>query len=453
MTSRGLIRKMPKVVIIGAGVSGLSCAQRLSKYPNFDVVVIEASNRLGGRIKSVELEEYKADIGASWMHETRHNELFNLALKQKWPMKFTDINTVLATQNGALPATAGITPIMDELEAMIFEDYHQNDELFNEYSDTSVKSKPEGSLDTYIDDALQKMPLVSSEQKHMASLFFRQIEHFIGQTIQEIPASEGLTSSQRGRDVFMTGNGYTEVIDYILRNTNKSQVDYKLEEEVKKCIKRSDGKYLIQSSSEEYEADFVVCTIPLGALKNNRSEILQFDIPNSLHSAIEKTSLAYLGKVVLKFDAIFWDSSIDGVFAVNTETQEPVTVVMPSKDVPVLMLLIGPPLTLELEKKPELAYDRVKWVFDVIKSDNNKSIPRLRDIKVSDWSCNPNFMCSYSARSIGQNYSDMIQPFIDGVENFRFAGEHTVYDGSGCVHGAYESGLREADYIKSCLDN
>eukprot|EP00178_Gracilaria_changii_P004658 TRINITY_DN1757_c0_g1_i1.p1 TRINITY_DN1757_c0_g1~~TRINITY_DN1757_c0_g1_i1.p1 ORF type:complete len:1091 (-),score=161.14 TRINITY_DN1757_c0_g1_i1:1046-4318(-) len=41
----------PRVIIVGAGVAGLSCAQELaSSAPDVDVVVLEARNRVGGRI-------------------------------------------------------------------------------------------------------------------------------------------------------------------------------------------------------------------------------------------------------------------------------------------------------------------------------------------------------------------------------------------------------------------
>lgn len=43
---------MPRVAIIGGGISGLVCAYRLSQVPGMDVVLFEASGRLGGVISS-----------------------------------------------------------------------------------------------------------------------------------------------------------------------------------------------------------------------------------------------------------------------------------------------------------------------------------------------------------------------------------------------------------------
>ena len=42
----------PKVVVIGAGAAGLVAASRLRSY-GFDVTVLEASDRMGGRVHSL----------------------------------------------------------------------------------------------------------------------------------------------------------------------------------------------------------------------------------------------------------------------------------------------------------------------------------------------------------------------------------------------------------------
>ena len=44
-----------RIIVIGAGISGLAAAAQLYKSGFSNVVVLEASNRLGGRISSVEL--------------------------------------------------------------------------------------------------------------------------------------------------------------------------------------------------------------------------------------------------------------------------------------------------------------------------------------------------------------------------------------------------------------
>lgn len=56
---------MSNVVVIGAGIAGLACAQRLhSTRPDLDVTVLEASGRVGGKIHTVEFAGFQVDLGA-----------------------------------------------------------------------------------------------------------------------------------------------------------------------------------------------------------------------------------------------------------------------------------------------------------------------------------------------------------------------------------------------------
>ena len=52
----------PKVIVIGAGLAGLSCAYRLQQR-GVDVEVYEARNRVGGRVFTVNVEGNPAEIG------------------------------------------------------------------------------------------------------------------------------------------------------------------------------------------------------------------------------------------------------------------------------------------------------------------------------------------------------------------------------------------------------
>ena len=57
-----------KVIIIGAGASGLAAAKVLEKN-NIEYIVLEATNRFGGRLKKdTTLADFPIDIGAEWLH-------------------------------------------------------------------------------------------------------------------------------------------------------------------------------------------------------------------------------------------------------------------------------------------------------------------------------------------------------------------------------------------------
>ena len=59
------------VLIVGAGISGLTAADVLHKVSNFITCeILEARDRIGGRIYTAKLgsEELPCDLGASWIH-------------------------------------------------------------------------------------------------------------------------------------------------------------------------------------------------------------------------------------------------------------------------------------------------------------------------------------------------------------------------------------------------
>jgi hypothetical protein len=82
-----LNKQSPKtVIVVGAGLSGLAAANQLSKF-GFKVTVLEARDRVGGRIHTVPLsslvpgaqnESFGVDLGGAWIHGCDGNPLIKL---------------------------------------------------------------------------------------------------------------------------------------------------------------------------------------------------------------------------------------------------------------------------------------------------------------------------------------------------------------------------------------
>src|SRR5262245_8912313 len=61
-------RRPSRVLVVGAGVAGLAAARAL-RDQHVDVVVLEARDRIGGRIWTID----EIDLGAHWIHGTEGN--------------------------------------------------------------------------------------------------------------------------------------------------------------------------------------------------------------------------------------------------------------------------------------------------------------------------------------------------------------------------------------------
>ena len=67
-----------EVIVIGAGMAGLEAASVL-KANNVDVMILEARDRVGGRLQTATMDGAYIDLGASWLHDIKNNVLVDLA--------------------------------------------------------------------------------------------------------------------------------------------------------------------------------------------------------------------------------------------------------------------------------------------------------------------------------------------------------------------------------------
>jgi len=71
----------PHVGVIGAGLAGLRSADLLLQH-GFRVTILEARDRVGGRLHQVKLSNgHLIDIGPNWIHGTEENSIMDLALE------------------------------------------------------------------------------------------------------------------------------------------------------------------------------------------------------------------------------------------------------------------------------------------------------------------------------------------------------------------------------------
>lgn len=77
------------IIVIGAGISGLAAAKKL-KEKGFNVIVLEAQDKVGGRLRTNRTLGVAFDEGASWIHGTTRNPITTLAQQAGMNTAFTD---------------------------------------------------------------------------------------------------------------------------------------------------------------------------------------------------------------------------------------------------------------------------------------------------------------------------------------------------------------------------
>jgi protoporphyrinogen oxidase len=75
------------VVIVGGGAAGLYAAEVLSKNTDLSVVVLEAEDRFGGRIHTVQRDGGFIELGAQWIHGKDENPLWKYVVENQVPVE------------------------------------------------------------------------------------------------------------------------------------------------------------------------------------------------------------------------------------------------------------------------------------------------------------------------------------------------------------------------------
>ncbi|GLJ23970.1 hypothetical protein SUGI_0455660 [Cryptomeria japonica] len=122
------IATKPRIAIVGAGMAGLSAANRLIEACRtsdgstpFDLVVVEASNRAGGRILSAEFHGENVESGATWIHGIEGSPIYAIAKQigamsdKSKPWEFMDglpLATPAIAEGGSIVPPTVVAPMV-----------------------------------------------------------------------------------------------------------------------------------------------------------------------------------------------------------------------------------------------------------------------------------------------------------------------------------------------------
>lgn len=104
-----------RILIVGAGASGLAAAARLYEHGLTNLLILEATDRIGGRVHTVPFGENVIDLGAQWCHGEKNNAVYELA----GPLGLLE-SSVVASGNVLIKNSGEIVPqeVTDRLMAV-----------------------------------------------------------------------------------------------------------------------------------------------------------------------------------------------------------------------------------------------------------------------------------------------------------------------------------------------
>ncbi len=410
-------RPREHVVVVGAGIAGLAAARQLTDG-GMAVTVLEARERIGGRIWTDSSLGVPIDLGAAWIHGTVGNPLVGLAATAEAPTVETDWDNVVVFDThhevGAARREAAAR------------DWQQ---VLREVEARTEDARPDASLSGALTELTDpRDPLIAW---HIATDIAADYAADPGELSLRWFGSEGQFD---GPDMILP-LGYEQLIRELAAG-----LTIRTGTEVTHIADDGSGVRL-DTTRAVMTADRVIVTVPLGVLK---AGTIGFDPPLAAtkRAAIARLGFGVLNKVVLAFTDPFWPRSPDVLGLAGADQPVPVLVNGETFGAgPVLIGLRGGSAARGREALSDNAcIEELRAALDA---------PAPRAAMVTRWASDPYARGSYSFLAVGSSPEDQRALAEPATGRILFAGEATDAEHFATVHGAYRSGLREAHRILS----
>ena len=155
-----MVVKKPRIVIIGAGMAGLTAANKLhtvtASKDLFELCVVEAGTRIGGRINTSEFGGDRIEMGATWIHGIGGSPLHKIAQQthslesdQPWECMDGNLDDPITIAEGGFhldpsivhPITRLFKNLMDHAQGKKLTEDTARGELHSYYKLANIASK------------------------------------------------------------------------------------------------------------------------------------------------------------------------------------------------------------------------------------------------------------------------------------------------------------------------
>ena len=436
-----------RVIIIGAGFAGLTAANALTNA-GVDCVVLEARDRMGGRILTADVGGSAIDLGASWIHGPIGNPMSDFANKARIAHTPADPTDDVATIR-VYDANVGRALLLDDVAKALVDDQKFNNQEAALLAALGPQSSLKEGVELFLD---RNQP--DGEARRRAEFTIRLLtETFESGPWQDISFEYEVNSPvdlYQGSDVgdFPVG-GYHGLIEAMAHG---AAIDIRLRHRVTRVVRDAggvrvdvladvDGNVAAQTLSGSH----VLVTVPLGVLKAGDISFVP-ELPVSKLGAIQRVGFGIFEKIAMRFPYPFWETA-GGTHLVYLNSNDllewPLFLDLQRlSGEPAMIGLCTAKFAASLAAKSDAEIQaRVMAIFSQVYGN---SIPAPQAVRLSRWKLDEFTRGSYSYLAVGSTPADMDELARPVEGRLLFAGEHSYVKRYGYADGALSSGLREA---------
>ena len=451
------------VLILGAGMAGISAANTLNENHITDFIIIEAEGRIGGRMKSVVLPStnVRVELGANWIQgidpvNPQRHPLWKIAemcggLGGHFVKDFNNGSMHVFDENGR--NISGSAAFRERLS-------YWNKLLDPGLPKYSVERQKAGLPDVTVREGLRVLGWdPSSPLDNLIEWYGFDLDEQAAppekiSVYANYPDDtyDNFGNPNRTENYFVTDQheGFEKVArclaqQFLSKNDKRLVLDTVVEE-----INWSNSKEYVcvkvkQSSvMKEYCASHVIVTFSLGVLQSNAVAFVP-PLPEAKVNAIHACLCVLYLKIFLEFDTIFWknDTNVDNILRIDAIRGHFVQFQPIDESLPILFTTVT-------DEMAKLVYQQsvnetTSQIMKALRLMYGESIPDPLHVTIPDWWTNPLFHGMYTANPIGCN-GDATHTLAQPLGNLHFGGSATN-EYSGFVHGAYFSGIDTANEI------
>jgi monoamine oxidase len=413
------------IVVIGAGAAGLSAANHLLQSGR-EVVVLEANDYIGGRIKSHCCADGEVvELGASLIHH-----------RKGYLRKVAENKKALGRRKSSMRFLLNGKPHTEFslLRQIKFLDMFRIRKVFHH-------------LYSYRGDdvGLAHLLDLAKLSENTKKLFFGMYSSALGTDMNNVGINSLRYSYKRARlraerDV-VAEEVAVEFISLLSEYVDAVSANVRLNSVVTDVNYHVDGITVVLKDGEELLAEQVVVTVPLSILKNNKIRFFR-SLPAAKQEAIDALGVGAAAKLVLDFSNAFWGEKVSHLIGCGSE----VTFFVASGSANRLIAYVyGEQL---LQQDDETVCKAVLAQLD--ENYSSQASASFDSFYMQNWLREEYIAGGYSFDAIGSEGSRerLAEPVFDRIH---FAGEATIDGYSASVEGAVMSGERAAKEVLALL--